>query len=57
MKSIDAAIGVIQSAYRKLNPDPALAALQNKKSASGPVPAEVQKQLANYQAALTRLTA
>ena len=57
MKSIDAAIGVIQSAYRKLNPDPALAALQNKKSASGPVPAEIQKQLANYQAALTRLTA
>ncbi len=57
MKSIDAAIGVIQSAYRKLNPDPALAALANQKKTSGTVPAEIQKQLANYQAALTRLTA
>jgi hypothetical protein len=56
LKSIDAAIGVIQSAYRKLNPDPALDALK-KKGTSGTVPAEVQKQLANYQAALTRLTA
>jgi hypothetical protein len=45
---------VIRTAYKdldaKLNPKPAAAAV------SGPVPAYLSKQLANYQAGLERLT-
>ena len=57
LTAIDAAISAIQSAYRKLNPDPLVEALKNQKKPTGTVPAQLQKQLANYQAGLLRLTA
>ncbi len=54
----------LRSAFRTLNPDPALVALQNLANqsgggggSSGPVPQYLSNQLANYQAGLQRLTA
>ena len=57
LKILGDAIGVIRTAYRDLEtaakPKAATAAA---KSASGPVPAYLSGQIANYQAALSRLT-
>lgn len=47
---LSAALTLIRSAYRGLSPDAA------KPVATGPAPAYLQAQLANYQAALARLT-
>ena len=53
---IAAAQGVIRTIYQGLaNPTSSTTATANK-SASGPVPAYLTNQIANYQAALTRLT-
>lgn len=54
---IDNAIATIQSAYRKLNPDPLVEQLKARaKLTGGPVPARIASQLANYSAALARLS-
>jgi hypothetical protein len=50
-EKIQGALKVIRDAYRALEPEDATAA-----AASGPVPAYLTNQLANYQAALARLT-
>lgn len=53
---IDNAIATLQSAYRKLNPDPLVERLKEQAKFNGPVPAHITNQLANYQAALARLS-
>jgi hypothetical protein len=55
LSRIDSALSAIRDIYRALNPDPLVEALKKKK-ASGPAPAYLQAQLANYQAGLARLT-
>lgn len=62
---VQAAMSNLRSAFRTLNPDPMLQALQNaagpsnnfSSSGNGSVPDYLNAQLANYQAALQRLTA
>ena len=59
---IQSAMSNLRSAFRTLNPDPALQALQNQtsgksSSGSGAVPDYINNQIANYTAALQRLTA
>lgn len=54
---IDRIISNVQAAYRKLNPDPLIEALKKRNAqVKGPVPAQISKELSNYQAALFRLT-
>lgn len=53
---IDNAIATLQSAYRKLNPDPLVERLKAQAKLNGRVPAHIANQLANYQAALARLS-
>jgi hypothetical protein len=54
LDAINSAISMTQTAYRSLYWDDAKAAIVNGPTGSGS--AEQQKQLANYQAALTRLS-
>ncbi|MFZ1989398.1 MAG: SBBP repeat-containing protein [Alphaproteobacteria bacterium] len=59
---IQAAMSNLRTAFRTLNPDPTLQALQNtngqfSSSGNGSVPDYLSAQLANYQSALQRLTA
>lgn len=52
------ALNQVKAAYRKLTLDPLIAQLKSSSSApTGPVPAYLQSQLANYQIGLYRLTA
>jgi len=56
-EALSNAMSEIRKAYRKLTQDPALTELINRRNAaSGPVPAALQAQLANYQAGLARLS-
>ncbi len=60
---VQTAMSNLRTAFRTLNPDPNLAALQGlsnnqfSSSGNGTVPDYINNQLSNYQAALTRLTA
>ena len=53
------AIGVVKSAFRSLTYDPIAEQIKKDalKKSDGPVPAHLQKQLANYQDGLSRITA
>ena len=55
LSRIDAAMSAIRNMYRTLNPDPLVEALKKQK-ATGPAPAYLQAQLANYQAGLARIS-
>lgn len=52
---LDTAIGTIQRAFRSLDYDPLKELLKNGTGAEGPVPAHLQKQIANFESGLLRL--
>ena len=58
LEILNGALKKVRDIYREITKDPALEALLNaEKKTSGPVPAYLTAQLANYQAGLSRLMA
>lgn len=58
-QELDSAINILQSAFRSLTYDPLTAQIKRDalRDTSGPIPPALQKQLANYQDGLNRISA